>query len=188
MKKIIYKLLSLALVLGLGVGFLSVAPAWAEDEGGESEDVVGTSISLSPVSKVLELSSKSSYTDSLQVKNDGKDDLDVEVYAAPYSYVYSEDEDAYKLGFSNEIGFMSLGEMGGGYLCNTYYNTCSEGMRRQAEEAIQAILKNCYKSAKEVLTENKDILIALAKEIFVQKEVSGERLEKLYEKLSKSKS
>lgn len=93
-----------------------------------------------------------------------------------------------QLGFSNEIGFMSLGEMGGGYLCNTYYNTCSEGMRRQAEEAIQAILKNCYKSAKEVLTENKDILIALAKEIFVQKEVSGERLEKLYEKLSKSKS
>ena len=93
-----------------------------------------------------------------------------------------------QLGFSNEIGFMSLGEMGGGYLCNTYYNTCSEGMRRQAEEAIQAILKNCYKEAKEVLTENKDILIALAKEIFVQKEVSGERLEKLYEKLSKSKA
>lgn len=108
MKKIIYKLLSLALVLGLGVGFLSVAPAWAEDEGGESEDVVGTSISLSPVSKVLELSSKSSYTDSLQVKNDGKDDLDVEVYAAPYSYVYSEDEDAYKLGFSNENNFTQI--------------------------------------------------------------------------------
>lgn len=109
MRKTIYKLLSLALVLGLGVGLLSVAPVWAEDGEGEGEnETIGTSISLSPVSKVLELSSKSSYSDSVQIKNDGKEDMDVEVYAAPYSYVYSEEEDTYKLGFSNENNFTQI--------------------------------------------------------------------------------
>ena len=107
MKKIIYKMLSLTLVLGLGVGFLSIAPVWAED-GEEESESIGTSISLSPVSKVLELSSNSTYSDTMQVKNDGKEDLEVEVYAAPYSYVYSEDEDAYKLGFSHENNFTQL--------------------------------------------------------------------------------
>lgn len=107
MKKITYKLLSLALVLGFSVGFLSALPVWAED-GEENSEAVGTSISLSPVSKVLELSSKSTYDDSIQIKNDGKNDLDVEVYAAPYSYVYSEDEDVYKLGFNKENSFTQI--------------------------------------------------------------------------------
>ncbi|MBR0465423.1 hypothetical protein IJJ02_01380 [Candidatus Saccharibacteria bacterium] len=107
MKKITYKLLSLALVLGFGVGFLSALPVWAEDSE-ENSEAVGTSISLSPVSKVLELSSKSTYDDSVQIKNDGKNDLDVEVYAAPYSYVYSEDDDVYKLGFNKENSFTQI--------------------------------------------------------------------------------
>lgn len=108
MKKIVYKILSLALAVGLGVGFLSMAPVWAEGEEEAESAPAGTSISLSPVSKVLELSSNSSYSDTMQVKNDGKDDLEVEVYAAPYSYVYSEDEDAYKLGFSKENNFTQI--------------------------------------------------------------------------------
>ena len=106
MKRITYKMLSLALVVGFGVGFLSALPVWAEGE--ENDEAMGTSISLSPVSKVLELSSNSTYDDSMQVKNDGKNDLDIEVYAAPYSYVYSEDEDAYKLGFSRENNFTQI--------------------------------------------------------------------------------
>ena len=107
MKKITYKLLSLALVLGLGVGFLSALPVWAEDSE-ENSEAVGTSISLSPVSKVLDLASNSTYNDSMQIKNDGKNDLDIEVYAAPYSYVYSEEDDVYKLGFSKENNFTQI--------------------------------------------------------------------------------
>ena len=107
MKKIIYKVLSLALVLGLGVGFLLACPVRAEGEEENSNDL-GTSISISPVSKVFELSSNSTYDGTLEVKNDGKKDMDIEVYAAPYSYVYSEDEDVYKLGFSKENNFTQI--------------------------------------------------------------------------------
>ena len=36
------------------------------------------------------------------------EDIDIEVYAAPYSYVYSEEEGVYKLGFSHENNFTQL--------------------------------------------------------------------------------
>lgn len=107
MKKTIYKILSLALVLGIGVGFLSASVVFAEGEEGDNGGA-GTSISLSPVSKILQLSSNESYEESFSVKNNGSEDMNIEVYAAPYSYVYSEDEDAYKLGFSKENNFTQI--------------------------------------------------------------------------------
>lgn len=108
MKKTFIRIVSLALVFGIGAGFWFVNPAIAEEGEPAEEANPGTSISLSPVSKVLDLSSNSKYDDSLEVKNDGKSNMDIEVYAAPYSYVYSEEDDAYKLGFSNENNFTQI--------------------------------------------------------------------------------
>lgn len=108
MKKIIIRIMSLALLLGIGAGFWFVNPVTAEEGEPSEEANAGTSISLSPVSKVLDLSSNSKYDDTLEVKNDGKTDMEIEVYAAPYSYVYSEEDDAYKLGFSNENNFTQI--------------------------------------------------------------------------------
>ncbi len=108
MKKIFIRIVSLALMFGIGASFCFANSVVAEEgESSEGSDA-GTSISLSPVSKVLDLSSNSKYNDTLEVKNDGKTNMDIEVYAAPYSYVYSEDEDAYKLGFSNENNFTQI--------------------------------------------------------------------------------
>lgn len=107
MKKILYKVLSLTLILGFSVGFLSVNPVLADDEE-STDDSGGTSISISPVSNVLDLSSGSNYDDTMDIKNDGSSNMEVEVYAAPYSYVYAEDEDAYKLGFNNENNYTQI--------------------------------------------------------------------------------
>lgn len=114
MRKNILKLLVLTLV---GVAFMSVATPvniYAEETGdsngtetSETENS-GTSISLTPVSKVLQISSDSSYEDHFTISNDGNGEMRVEVYAAPYSYVYSESEDTYKLGFSNENSFTQI--------------------------------------------------------------------------------
>ena len=126
MKKTINRLLSLTLVLGLGVGFLSAGTVMAE-ENDNGDDNSGTSISLSPVSKVYELSSSSTYNDSFEVRNDGNSDMEIEVYVAPYSYVYSEDEDAYRLGFSNENNFtqitrwISFKDRGGSWVSKANY-------------------------------------------------------------------
>lgn len=107
MRRITSKILSLALILGLSVSFLLVGPVWAEEEESSNEDL-GTSISISPVSNVLELKSSERYDDTLNVTNDGKKDIDIEVYAAPYSYVYSEEEDVYQLGFNKENSFTQI--------------------------------------------------------------------------------
>lgn len=114
MKKTITKsfLMGLALVLGLGA-LIPVTTYADEDVATEKAETTetrqgGTNISLTPVSKILQIASSSVYEDHLTVSNDGDNDMKIEVYAAPYSYVYSEDEDAYKLGFSNENNFTQI--------------------------------------------------------------------------------
>lgn len=114
MEKKILKILSLALVALIGVGCLVPLNTYAEGESESSEEQTeeadddGTNISLSPVSKVLQLSADSNYDDSFDVTNNGKSDIKIEVYAAPYSYVYSETEDIYQLGFNNENNFTQI--------------------------------------------------------------------------------
>ena len=107
MKKKLYKLLSLTLVLAFGVGFLSTVPVQAEDNE-ENSNGFGTSISLTPVSRVIEIASNSTYDDTIEVKNSGTKDLEFEIYAAPYAYSYSEEEDVYKLGFNTENQYTQM--------------------------------------------------------------------------------
>ena len=77
-------------------------------DGAEENAGGGTSISLMPVSKVLQLSPSQTYEDTMTVTNDGGDQIEIEVYAAPYSYVYSEADDSYKLGFNRENNFTQI--------------------------------------------------------------------------------
>ena len=100
-------------VMMLSMGLASPFRAFAEEktESEQSEEQTenrGTSISLMPVSKVLQLASDSTYEDTLTITNDGGKPMEIEVYAAPYSYVYSEEEDTYKLGFNNENNFTQI--------------------------------------------------------------------------------
>ena len=97
----------MALILSVGL----VGSVSADEETKTDEDTsknLGTNISLTPVSKVLQISSSSSYEDSFEVKNDGDKTIEIEVYAAPYSYVYSEEADAYQLGFSHDNNFTQI--------------------------------------------------------------------------------
>lgn len=118
-KRILLGVISL-LLLG-GLAFLPTANLYAEDSSGvevneasslgtenAGSSEAGVQISLSPVSKVLQLSSNSVYDEEFTVNNDGSRELEVEVFAAPYSYVYSEDLDTYQLGFSNENHFTQI--------------------------------------------------------------------------------
>ena len=92
MKKILCRVITLTLMVGFGVVFCLANPSFAEDEAESTEDTGGTSISLSPVSNVLQLSSNSTYNNKFEVKNEGNSNMEIEVYAAPYSYVYSEED------------------------------------------------------------------------------------------------
>ncbi len=109
MKKI-SKILLLGVVLLASAGAFSIANVYANEEGNTSDvtETSGTSISLTPVSKILQISSNTVYDSSFVVKNNGESSINVEVYAAPYSYVYSEEDDTYKLGFNNENSYTQI--------------------------------------------------------------------------------
>ena len=105
MKKRIYNILALSLLF-IGLGFL-IPSTYATDVT-ENDVATATSIKLAPTSKILNISSGSVYDDNFEVTNDGEAEIKVEVYAAPYSYVYSDTEDLYKLGFNNENNFTQI--------------------------------------------------------------------------------
>ncbi len=115
MRKILTKFTTVALV-GLtilsGVAFSLTNLTYAEEEQGQEEAAEtqkgGTSISISPVSRIFQLNPSSTYEDILKVTNDGDTQINFEVYAAPYSYVYSEETDAYSLGFNNENNYTQI--------------------------------------------------------------------------------
>ncbi len=110
MKRKCLSALVFVLMLSFGVGSSLIKTTYADEEGGSdgSAEAPATSISLTPVYSVMQISSDSTYTDSFEVKNDGGNKIEIEVYAAPYSYVYSENEDAYKLGFNKENNFTQI--------------------------------------------------------------------------------
>lgn len=113
MKKILTKFMTVTL-MGLtilsGVAFSLVNSTYAEEsqEGAAEEQKNGTSISISPVSRIFQLEPNSEYADVLKVTNDGSDVLNFEVYTAPYSYVQSEETGAYTLGFSKENNYTQI--------------------------------------------------------------------------------
>ena len=101
MKSIIRKISVVVLAVLLGVAFVANGKAYADEN-------VGTSISISPVSEILQLSANSVYEDSFKISNNGGSDMKFEVYAAPYAYTYSESDDTYQLGFSRENNYTQI--------------------------------------------------------------------------------
>lgn len=98
----------LALVLGVAT-FANINNTFAEGEGdSQNSQGAATSISISPVSKILQLNTSSTYEDSLKISNNSSSPMEFEVYAAPYAYVYSEEDDTYRLGFNKESSYTQL--------------------------------------------------------------------------------
>ncbi|MDO4742085.1 MAG: hypothetical protein Q4A79_01800 [Candidatus Saccharibacteria bacterium] len=76
-------------------------------ETDENSQTSATSISISPVSKILQIEANSVYEDSFKVVNNGSEDMPFEVYASPYSYSPSEDGE-YRVGFSTENRYTQI--------------------------------------------------------------------------------
>ena len=108
MKNILRKTVAAMLVASVIVISAPGNLAWAEDDDDAPTETVATSISISPVSKVLHLQPSTTYEDSFKVTNNGSDDMRFEVYASPYSYTYSEESDEYQLGFSKENNYTQI--------------------------------------------------------------------------------
>lgn len=111
MKKIIPKISCLLMSLVAVAGLAFSTNAFAEDSATDEQKelmAAATSISISPVSKILQLSANSVYEDSFKVTNNGSTPMEFETYASPYSYTFSESDNEYKLGFSNENTYTQI--------------------------------------------------------------------------------
>lgn len=120
MKRNIVGTLAVGMIAILSLGFF-VGQVSAEGEDA-SGNVAGTSIRLSPANFIVQLPPDTVIENTFEIKNEGDSEIKVEVYASPYSYVYSDEEDQYKLGFSNENNFtqlshwMTFEDSGGNYV------------------------------------------------------------------------
>ena len=109
MTKKFWVMVAIIFVFGFAYIVHPLVTVYAEDEPETgASTTAATSISLAPVSKILQISSNSVYEDKMKVNNDGDLPMRIEVYAAPYSYVYSESEDSYKLGFNSDTNYTQM--------------------------------------------------------------------------------
>ena len=104
-KKVFLSLIAFALALAVLPGNGAFA-----DESDEQNELIeaATSISISPVNKILQLEADKTYEDSFDVANNGSSSMRFEVYASPYSYTYSETDQAYRLGFNSENNYTQI--------------------------------------------------------------------------------
>ena len=93
MKSFVSKVSCIAVSIILGSVFCFSGAVFAEEEQSLTDEMAkaATSISISPVSKVLQLEPDKVYEDSFDVANNGDDNMKFEVYASPYSYTFSEE-------------------------------------------------------------------------------------------------
>ena len=107
MRSLVNKVLVFAVATILGAVFLANTNVYADDDNMNAQNA-GTSISISPVSKILQIDRASTYEDTIKISNNGNAPMEFEVYAAPYTYVYSEENDTYSLGFNKETTYTQL--------------------------------------------------------------------------------
>ena len=131
MKKILKITAFVVAIFGM---FFGINGAVFADEDTPEEDAdPAMSVSISPVSKILNLEPNSTYDDSFKVTNNSKQPMKFEVHASPYSYTFSEENNAYMLGFSSEnnytqiVRWITFADKDGKYVKNTEFVAEPEG-------------------------------------------------------------
>ncbi len=86
------------------------------------------------------------------------------------------------IGFTEDFSFMTLVRSTSNYLGEKEY-TCSDAFRQRCDEAVCALLRDLYRETTDMLSEKKELIIALAERVFNAEEMSGEEFSKIYNEL-----
>lgn len=87
-------------------------------------------------------------------------------------------------GFSEEFEFMALMEDTAVYLGESGY-TCSEAYRQRSDQAANELLQRLYQDTRKMLEDKKELIVALAKEVFDKETMTGKQFKKNYDKITK---
>lgn len=103
------KFSALALASILGLSLCQGLATYAEGEQVDQASLeAATSISISPVSKFLQLEANNVYEDVFKVSNAGSQPLKFEVHVSPYAFTQEEEGEDYKLGFNRETAYTQM--------------------------------------------------------------------------------
>lgn len=87
--------------------FVNQANAEEQEKAAENQ-IINAGISIFPKNKIFQLRPNSSYNEVLSVTNNGDNQVIFEVYAKPYSYIYSEEDGTYSLVFNKENDYTKI--------------------------------------------------------------------------------
>ena len=85
-------------------------------------------------------------------------------------------------GMSKRFGLMGLASVESQYLDRTTAMNCSDVTAAAVDEEVMKILKNCYKEAKKMLTENREVMDKIAAHLIEQETITGKEFMKIYRK------
>ena len=82
-------------------------------------------------------------------------------------------------GMSKRFGLMGLATTESQYLDQTTAMNCSDVTAAAVDEEVMKILKNCYKEAKKMLTENRAVMDKIAAHLIEQETITGKEFMKI---------
>lgn len=85
-------------------------------------------------------------------------------------------------GMTKRFGLMGLESIESQYLDRRAVLNCSDVTAAAVDEEVMAILKSCYKEAKKLLKDNRDIMDKIAEKLIKQETITGKEFMKIFRK------
>jgi cell division protease FtsH len=83
-------------------------------------------------------------------------------------------------GMSDRFGLMNLATVDDPYLNGNARLDCSDETAAQIDEEVKNMLKECYEEAKQLLTENRDVLDKIAHYLYDHETITGKEFMKIF--------
>ncbi|MGM9661598.1 MAG: ATP-dependent zinc metalloprotease FtsH [Oscillospiraceae bacterium] len=81
-----------------------------------------------------------------------------------------------RFGMCEEFDMMALGSVQNQYLDGTYSMTCAQETYAAADRAVIAILRQCHTDAKQILTDNREMLDKIAQYLLKKETITGQEM------------
>ena len=86
-------------------------------------------------------------------------------------------------GMSEKFGLMSLETVESKYLDGSARLNCSDETAAMIDDEVKELLKECFAEAKKLLSENRDVLVEIAKYLYEKETITGKQFMEIYRKV-----
>ena len=86
-------------------------------------------------------------------------------------------------GMSENLGFVGLESVQNRYLDGRAVMQCSEQTAREIDKEVREIIMSCYRNAKQMLEENKEVLEEIAEYLFEKETITGKQFMEIYRRI-----